>query len=86
MTLVTREGAYPHYGAENNRIFVTRGSGPSGTLVSVDLNGEAAREHASGEMVTTYEVSPDGAYVAFEVNFGAYVMPMAQGPQESGAG
>ena len=86
MTLVTRDGASPHYGAENNRIFVTRGSGPSGTLVSVDLNGEAAREHASGEMVTTYEVSPDGAYVAFEDNFGAYVMPMAQGPQEIGAG
>ena len=51
----------------------------SGVLVSVDLNGEAERTHASGEMVASYEVSPDGAMVAFRDNFAAYVMPLAGG-------
>ena len=40
----------------------------TGVLVSVDLNGEAERTHASGEMVAEYEVSPDGRYLAFRDN------------------
>lgn len=86
MTLVTRSGSSPHFGAENDRIFLTRGDGPSGTLVSVDLNGEAERTHAKGEMVASYEVAPDGANMAFRDNFGVFVMPMAPGPQEIGSG
>lgn len=86
ISLVTRSGSAPHFGAGNDRIFVTRGDGPSGVLVSVDLNGEAERTHATGEMVAGYEVSPDGAHVAFRDNFGAYVMPLAPGPQEIGSG
>ncbi len=85
-TLVTRDGSAPQFGSANDRIFLTRGDGPSGALVSVDLNGEAERKHASGEMVAGYEVSPDGAHVAFRDNFGAYVMPLAPGPQEIGSG
>ena len=85
-TLVTRDGSAPQFGSANDRIFLTRGDGPSGALVSVDLNGEAERKHASGEMVASYEVSPDGAHVAFRDNFGAYVMPLAPGPQEIGSG
>jgi imidazolonepropionase-like amidohydrolase/Tol biopolymer transport system component len=86
VTLVTRSGSFPHFGADNDRIYLTRGDGPSGTLVSVDRNGETERTHAKGEMVAGYEVSPDGAHVAFRDNFGAYIMPLAPGPQEIGSG
>lgn len=86
MTLVTRSGSFPHFGAENDRIFLTRGDGPAGVLVSVNRDGESERTHAKGEMVAGYEVSPDGAHVAFRDNFGAYVMPLAPGPQEIGSG
>ena len=86
MTKVTDRGTAPHYGAANDRIFLTRGDGPNGVLVSVDLNGEAARTHAKAEMVASYEVSPDGQNVAFRDNYAAYVMPLTAGPQEIGSG
>jgi imidazolonepropionase-like amidohydrolase/Tol biopolymer transport system component len=86
MTKVTDDGASPQFGAANDRIYMTRGEGPSGELVSMDLSGEAVRKHASGEMVAGYEVSPDGSMVAVRDNFAAYVMPLAAGPQEIGAG
>lgn len=86
VTKVTDDGSVPHYGASNERIFVTRGSGPTATLVSIDLNGEAERKHTEAEMVTAYEVSPDGAHVAFRDNFAAYIMPLPAGPQDVGSG
>ena len=86
ITKVTDDGASPQFGLANDRIFMTRGKDESGILVSTDLNGEALRTHASGEMVASYEVSPDGAMMAFRDNFAAYVMPLAAGPQEIGAG
>ncbi len=86
MTKVSGDGQYPHFGAANDRIFLTRSKKETGALVSVDQNGEAARRHASGEMVAGFEVSPDGQLVAFRDNFSAYVMPLASGPQEVVAG
>ena len=86
VTKVTGDGRYPHFGASNDRVFLTRSEKDSGVLVSVDLNGEAARTHASGEMVAGFEVSPNGELVGFRDNFAAYVMPLAAGPQEIGAG
>ena len=86
MTKVSDDGGSPQFGSANDRIFMTRGKDESGELVSTDLNGEAVRTHASGEMVASYEVSPDGAMMAFRDNFAAYVMPLAAGPQDVGAG
>jgi imidazolonepropionase-like amidohydrolase/Tol biopolymer transport system component len=86
MTKVTGDGQYPHFGASDDRIFLTRSKKEKGALVSVDLNGEAPRMHANGEMVAGYDVSPDGQLVAFRDNFAAYVMPLAAGPQEVVAG
>ena len=57
-----------------------------GVLVSVDLDGEAERTHAKGDMVAGYDVSPDGRHIGFRDNYAAYVMPLAAGPQEIGAG
>lgn len=85
-TLVTRSGSAPHFGASGDRVFVTRSKGASALLVSVDLNGQDERTHTEGEMVAEYEVSPDGAHVAFRDNFGAYVTPLTPGPQAISSG
>jgi hypothetical protein len=50
-------------------------------LVSTDLNGEAKRTHAEGEMVNAYSVSPDGTHFAFRQNYQAFVMPLMPGTQ-----
>ena len=86
MTRVSSSGGAPHFGADNDRIFMTRSGDGEQTLVSVDLNGEAERTHAAAELVTSYQVAPDGKYVAFRENYSAYVMPLAPGPQSVGAG
>ncbi|MEZ5938127.1 MAG: amidohydrolase family protein [Hyphomonadaceae bacterium] len=86
MTRVTTNGRYPHFGAENDRVFVTRRDNTAGVLASVDLNGQTPRNHASGDLVESYEVSPDGENVAFRDNFAAYVMPLPPGPQDVGTG
>ena len=86
MTKVTDDGGFPHFGAANDRIFLTRAKDEQGVLVSVDLNGEAERTHATGDMVAGFDVSPDGRHIGFRDNFAAYVMPLASGPQDIGAG
>ncbi|HBS36167.1 MAG TPA: amidohydrolase [Parvularcula sp.] len=83
---VSRDGGAPHYGAENDRIFMSVFEDKTLKLVSVDLNGEARRVHASGELLADYQVAPDGRHLAFRENWAAYVMPMTTGPQEIGAG
>jgi len=84
--LVTKSGRYPHFGASNDRIFVTVSAGGGRELVSMDLNGEAKRTHAMGALVTQFQVAPDGHHLAFAENYHAYVMPMTPGPQKIGAG
>jgi imidazolonepropionase-like amidohydrolase/Tol biopolymer transport system component len=82
---ITREGAHPQFGASNDRIFLVRDGGGKASLVSLDLNGQAARTHASGELVNDYSVSPDGQFLAFRQNYQAFVMPMMPGTQEVSA-
>lgn len=79
---VSREGAHPQYGASNDRIFFVVGADKQTQLVSTDLNGEAKRTHAEGELVTDYSVSPDGQFFAFRQNYQAFVMPMLPGTQQ----
>ncbi|RJY08127.1 amidohydrolase family protein [Aurantiacibacter aquimixticola] len=81
MTLVSREHARPHFGAANDRIYMTGSEGGSQVLVSTDLNGEAVRTHATGELVTSYHVSPTGRHVAFTENYDAFAMPLMPGGQ-----
>ena len=78
---ITSEGSNPHYGARNDRLFVTRKaeSGDGVDLVSVNLDGEAARTHATGEYVSLFEVSPDGRYLAFRENYNVYALPLPPG-------
>ncbi len=83
---ISRDGASPHFGAANDRVFFVTAEDQKSQLVSVDLNGEARRKHASGDLVTAYEVSPQGNALAFIDNYAAYVMPMTPGPQDVSAG
>jgi imidazolonepropionase-like amidohydrolase/Tol biopolymer transport system component len=86
MTRVSSDGGAPHFGAENDRVFMSVFEDKMLKLVSVDLNGEARRVHAAGDLLADYQVAPDGKHLAFRENWAAYVMPMTTGPQEIGAG
>lgn len=86
MTKVSDNGANPHFGAENDRIYMQVREDNANKLISVDLNGEAKRVHASGDLVTDFQVAPDGRHLAFRENWATYVMPMTSGPQDIAAG
>ena len=72
----------PQFAAAYDRIFMIESEGGARRLISTDLNGEALRTHAEGELVTAFEVSPDGQYFAFRQNYEAFVMPMLPGTQK----
>ncbi len=86
MARVTKSGASPHFGAQNDRVFMTKFDGDKASLISVNFAGEDERIHASGDMITQFEVAPGGDYLAFVENYNAYVMPMTRGPQNISAG
>lgn len=86
MSRISAEGSYPHFGARNDRVYMTLATDGSRTLVSTDLNGEAQLTHATGEMVAEYQVSPRGDHVAYIDNYAAWVMPLLPGPQAIAAG
>ncbi|MEO1167792.1 MAG: amidohydrolase family protein [Pseudomonadota bacterium] len=79
---VTDTGSNPHFGATGDRIFLTVSEENKQRLVSVDLLGNDRRVHASGALVTGYEVSPDGDTLAFTENYNAFVVPMLGGTQD----
>lgn len=82
MTRITENGGNPQFGASNDRVFVMEGDAKESRLVSLDLNGEARRVHAKGDLVNDYRVSPDGKYLAFRQNYQAFVTPLVPGTQE----
>lgn len=87
MTRISGDGSAPQFGAADDRVFLTaRGEGGASELVSVDLNGEAKRKHASAALARDWLVSPKGDHVAFIENYTAYVMPLVPGPVAVGAG
>ncbi|WP_338240803.1 amidohydrolase family protein [Aurantiacibacter hainanensis] len=79
--LVIRGMLNPHFGASSDRVFMTGSEDGQQTLVSTDLDGNDARTHAKGELVTSYHVSPTGNYVAFSENYDAFAMPLMPGGQ-----
>src|SRR5204863_4396862 len=70
------------FGASNDRVFMVGSANGKQTLVSTDLNGEAKRTHASGELVNDFIVAPDGQNFAFRQNYEVSVMPLMPGTQE----
>jgi imidazolonepropionase-like amidohydrolase/Tol biopolymer transport system component len=83
---ITDSGSEPHFGARNDRLFLSVFEDQQNRLVSVNMDGLDRRVHAQSDMVADYRVSPDGRYLGFRENYDAYVMPMPPGPQEVGAG
>lgn len=81
-TLVSAKGSAPHFGASSDRVFFLASEKNKRQLVSTDLNGQARRVHASGELVNDYQVSPNGRFFAFRQNYEAFVMPLMPGTQE----
>ena len=79
---VAKDAAGPRFGAANDRLFMIGEKDGKRQLLSVDLNGEAQRVHASGELANDYAISPDGRLVAFRQNYQAFVMPLMPGGQE----
>jgi len=73
------DGGNPHFGADGSRVFLQVNEQQKLKLISVDLGGGNRREHAQGEMVTGYEVSPDGRTIAFRENYNLFVTPFFGG-------
>lgn len=82
MSLIAKDVAEPHFGAANDRVFMVAQAKEKRQLVSTDLSGEAKRVHASGDLVTAYQVAPDGQSFAFRQNYEGFVMPLMPGAQE----
>ncbi|WP_205478476.1 amidohydrolase family protein [Sphingomonas arenae] len=80
--LVERDASKPQFGAANDRLFMTVQAEDKLQLVSADLNGERRRVHASGDLTSDFEVSPDGRSVAFRENYEAFLMPLLPGAQD----
>jgi imidazolonepropionase-like amidohydrolase/Tol biopolymer transport system component len=73
------EGGNPQYGAASDRVYLEKRADQKLKLVSVDLNGKDERVHAQGELITGYEISPGGDYLAFRENYNAFVLPFFAG-------
>jgi imidazolonepropionase-like amidohydrolase/Tol biopolymer transport system component len=91
LRFVTDNGRDPHFGASNDRLFVTRTKGgttlagartPGGQqyLVSIDLQGEDEREHAFSPRATRMLVSPSEDWLIFRENYHIYATPMPATP------
>ena len=79
--LVVRGTASPQFGADGERLFMVASADGKQQLISTDLNGEARRVHAEGELVNDFRVSPDGRTVAFRQNYEVFAMPLMPGGQ-----
>ncbi|MEP3049920.1 MAG: amidohydrolase family protein [Erythrobacter sp.] len=76
---IARSGSNPQFGADSDRIFMTRRDGPKLMLVSTDLDGNAERGHAAGVLASDFRVSPDGSVIAFRQNYEVFAMPLLPG-------
>ncbi|MFY7745203.1 MAG: amidohydrolase family protein [Erythrobacter sp.] len=77
--LVTRDGANPQWGAASDRLFMLGREGGGLALVSTDLNGEAKRVHAKGDLANDLRIAPDGRTIAFRQNYEVFAMPLVPG-------
>ncbi|HET9354949.1 MAG TPA: amidohydrolase, partial [Sphingomicrobium sp.] len=83
-SLVERGAFYPQFSASSDRLFMVKQADDKLQLVSTDLSGESSRVHASGDLTSDFQVSPDGHSVAFRQNYEAFLMPLMPGAQDVG--
>lgn len=79
---IAENSAKPQFGSDNDRIFMVAAADGKSQLVSTDFHGQDKRVHASGDLVSDYEISPDGRTLAFRQNYDAYVTPLMPGGQD----
>ncbi|GAA0769123.1 imidazolonepropionase-like amidohydrolase/Tol biopolymer transport system component [Erythromicrobium ramosum] len=77
--LVTRDGGNPQWGAASDRLFMLAREDGGLALVSTDLNGEAKRVHAKGDLTNDLRIAPDGRTIAFRQNYEVFAMPLIPG-------
>lgn len=85
-TRVRTSGSSPHFGASNDRLFVSANNNKKRALISTNLTGGEERVHASSKLAQSYFMSPNGKTIAFRENYNLYVMPALLGPQNVAAG
>ncbi|MBV9883164.1 MAG: PD40 domain-containing protein [Sphingomonadaceae bacterium] len=73
------DGTNPQFGADGSRVFLEVNEEQKDKLISVDLNGGNRRVHAQGEMVTEYELSPDGRTLLFREDYNLFATPFYGG-------
>lgn len=73
---VLRAGKRPSFNADGTRILCEDQQSGQGVLMSYDLQGRDPRVVARSEYATEWEVSPDGAWLAFTYLWNAYVCPL----------
>ncbi|HEY0044772.1 MAG TPA: amidohydrolase family protein [Allosphingosinicella sp.] len=76
---LTRSGGNPQFGSDDDRIYMELSEDQKFKLISTDWNGKDRRTHASGDMITGYEVSPAGDQIAFREGYDVYVAPFFAG-------
>lgn len=76
---VTKRGALPQFGADNNRIFfVTFEDEGKRALRSIELDGSDERQHAISAFATDFAISPDEKWLAWTENFDAHITPFVR--------
>lgn len=80
--LVTRQGSDPQFGADAERLFLTRMKAyDHRELFSLELDGSDERMHFSSTWATDFQVSPDGRWVAFQERYNVHVAPFTDSGQ-----
>ena len=80
--LITEDGRAPQFGADGSHLYVTRTASSSEvdsvtSLVRIRLDKYEEHAVAKGEFVTSFSVSPDGAWLAYSERFHTWVTPLA---------
>lgn len=91
MTLVSRKGTKPQFGAESDRVYVTTveelKDNDRRCLISMRVDGGGEdRTHLVSENATEFRVSPDGKWVAYAERFNVYIAPFVPTGREVSIG
>lgn len=86
MEKISDSGSDPHFGAEIDRVFVTKSEGGDRALVSMDMQGYEMRTHASSKLAQSFFMAPDGEHIAFRENYNLFVLPTHGGAAKISTG
>lgn len=79
---IATSGSQPQFAEKSDRVYFIDGRGSADadnlTLCSVGLDGKDQREHYQSTWGTTFQVSPDGKWLAFIERFNVYLTPFVK--------